>query len=771
MSNSRLIRAIQRFVALSSFAYGLLGAGTVLAECTTNVCIPDLCPSGYSGACCVIAGSHQLDDGCVLAFGSQTVTVTGSATLAAAAAGGSFRISADNLVVQGLLQAPGGTFGVTPTIGITLSGRLQIQSVANSPGTINLQAAGTNNPGSLDIVAQGSIELFGKDVSADQGTAAYGGDISITGASIAITSPVHSKGVAGGGGGDIRLVATSGDVTVGNELNASCSGADGGAGGIAITAAGAINASAVLEARGSLGSSGGSIDLSAGKDVNVTANMTASGSGLDADGGAISVVAGRAHNIVLTNTLDVRSLSASGFSDGIITLGPACSVKVSGALLSRNTSLDSGTNSIEYYGSLDVGGATLFADDDGGNLVSCRCIDANLDGVCDLPLQCTSDPSLIGATINPALAISAVLSPPCTCGDGVLDPGEQCDDGNSADGDCCSSFCLFEPHESACADDGSICTVDYCDGAGNCIHPVPTGAPVCTASPTATPTNTPTVTPTTTVTPTPPARSPTPTMTPTVTDTATVTFTTTRTATPTATPTTPLDPFVCYATHTAAGSAPFTPATGLSVVDQFRSTIADVLNPVTLCNPTNVNDAEGAAITHRDHLRGYKRKPGSGATPFVKVPNQRVVNQFGPLVVDVIKPVRLLLPSAASLVRQPPMPTTPAVDHFQCYAVRTSSRTPKFAPVLGLTTIQDQFETVTVDVTKPTRLCVPVNVEDGEPGAETHAALLMCYKIKAVVGSPPFSPVAPVYVTDELASASLAVLKPKELCVPSELNP
>jgi cysteine-rich repeat protein len=39
------------------------------------------------------------------------------------------------------------------------------------------------------------------------------------------------------------------------------------------------------------------------------------------------------------------------------------------------------------------------------------------------------------------------------CGNGVLDPGEQCDDGNFTDGDCCPSTCLFatckQPVESA----------------------------------------------------------------------------------------------------------------------------------------------------------------------------------------------------------------------------------------------------------------------------------------------------------------------------------
>src|SRR5262249_54074864 len=33
---------------------------------------------------------------------------------------------------------------------------------------------------------------------------------------------------------------------------------------------------------------------------------------------------------------------------------------------------------------------------------------------------------------------------PTHCGDGHLDPGEDCDDGNLVDGDCCSAACTFE---------------------------------------------------------------------------------------------------------------------------------------------------------------------------------------------------------------------------------------------------------------------------------------------------------------------------------------
>jgi len=56
-----------------------------------------------------------------------------------------------------------------------------------------------------------------------------------------------------------------------------------------------------------------------------------------------------------------------------------------------------------------------------------------------------------------------------TCGDGILDGGEQCDDGNNANGDCCSSVCTFEVAGSPCTGT-SLCSVaGQCDGAGSCV--------------------------------------------------------------------------------------------------------------------------------------------------------------------------------------------------------------------------------------------------------------------------------------------------------------
>src|SRR5436309_5355538 len=54
------------------------------------------------------------------------------------------------------------------------------------------------------------------------------------------------------------------------------------------------------------------------------------------------------------------------------------------------------------------------------------------------------------------------------CGDGVVQPGEDCDPG-AATSDCCSAACRFEPAGAAC-DDRNACTEsDSCDGLGVCV--------------------------------------------------------------------------------------------------------------------------------------------------------------------------------------------------------------------------------------------------------------------------------------------------------------
>jgi cysteine-rich repeat protein len=56
------------------------------------------------------------------------------------------------------------------------------------------------------------------------------------------------------------------------------------------------------------------------------------------------------------------------------------------------------------------------------------------------------------------------------CGNGTLDADEQCDDGNNANGDCCSAGCRLDPVATPCTGDRNVCTDDMCNGTGTCEH-------------------------------------------------------------------------------------------------------------------------------------------------------------------------------------------------------------------------------------------------------------------------------------------------------------
>ncbi|HEY2387339.1 MAG TPA: hypothetical protein VGK30_10280 [Candidatus Binatia bacterium] len=78
--------------------------------------------------------------------------------------------------------------------------------------------------------------------------------------------------------------------------------------------------------------------------------------------------------------------------------------------------------------------------------------------------------TLLGPQPGPNVLDNLAIVVQC-CGNGTVDSGELCDDGNTLDGDCCSSTCQFEASGSFCPADYDFCTSDVCDGAGSCTHP------------------------------------------------------------------------------------------------------------------------------------------------------------------------------------------------------------------------------------------------------------------------------------------------------------
>src|SRR5262245_18165652 len=73
------------------------------------------------------------------------------------------------------------------------------------------------------------------------------------------------------------------------------------------------------------------------------------------------------------------------------------------------------------------------------------------------------DQASIGETVGHI--VDAAIVGAC-CGDGVIEPGEQCDDGNTDNGDCCSATCQFEPAGTTCRPAAGLCDLaEVCTGS------------------------------------------------------------------------------------------------------------------------------------------------------------------------------------------------------------------------------------------------------------------------------------------------------------------
>jgi len=77
-------------------------------------------------------------------------------------------------------------------------------------------------------------------------------------------------------------------------------------------------------------------------------------------------------------------------------------------------------------------------------------------------------------------------------------------------------------------------------------------------------------------------------------------------------------------------------------------------------------------------------------TPFTRLTNKTITNQFGSIVLDLVRRDVLMVPSAMSLVGRRPLPL-PTIDHYQCYRTKqaTGSRVQQ-----DQREVQDQLETV-----------------------------------------------------------------------------
>ena len=210
---------------------------------------------------------------------------------------------------------------------------------------------------------------------------------------------------------------------------------------------------------------------------------------------------------------------------------------------------------------------------------------------------------------------------------------------------------------------------------------------------------------------------------------------------------TPTDHFQCYETH-----RPSLDRTGISLTDQFGASTVTIKRAKRICAPANKNGEDATAPYHAAHLTSYTIKQTSPR--FARVRNVTVTDQFGSLVLDIVKPDRLLVPTSKSLTQTPPALTDP-LDHFKCYRVQGTRFRRAEIPV------ETQFGSVTVDIKRPLHLCAPVD-KNGE-GVRDPIAHLMCYRVCG-----PAATVRPeVFTRNQIQSDAFLVYGVRELCVPA----
>lgn len=220
------------------------------------------------------------------------------------------------------------------------------------------------------------------------------------------------------------------------------------------------------------------------------------------------------------------------------------------------------------------------------------------------------------------------------------------------------------------------------------------------------------------------------------------------------------DHYKCYRSKQIA--PPFTPVSGVTLVDQFESTTETIRRPDQFCNPV-AKDGGGIGIAApindpTAHLNCYRTKRAPGTPKFQKQIID-VENQFGPQTLLLNKPHSLCVPAEKDMV-----PSALEINHFKCYRAKTARGTPKFEQ--QVVTLEDQFETKDTTVKKPYVFCNPVD-KNGE-GIEDPTNHLTCYKIRRVASESKF-PGRSVVVSDQFGDLGVTAKLGHSgmLCVPT----
>jgi cysteine-rich repeat protein len=308
----------------------------------------------------------------------------------------------------------------------------------------------TSNLGSITLA--GTIAGQGASVPADEGGAGGGASVTLQAQNAVTISGLVTitGGSPDGEGGDFEADAGT-TITQSNAIVADGNGVDGFGGSVTYNAGGNVTTNKISLIGGSIG--GGAVSVTTLGDVTIPQSIIgdAGGSSLEGygQGGSVSV-SGR--NVTVSAVVRMNSASQFdlGAAGGLIAL-QGCNVTETATGELRAVG-PLGSIDLAASGQLTVAGKVLGATSVPPTAITFRYRD---------PLH---PPITAGATITPAAVVTPDPTlPPCPsagafCGDGNVDPNEQCDDGNATSCDGCSNICQTE----GCGN-GKVECAEQCD--------------------------------------------------------------------------------------------------------------------------------------------------------------------------------------------------------------------------------------------------------------------------------------------------------------------
>ena len=414
-------------------------AGAVLIAPTATLNFSGGVPDGDGGEIDIIAEGIFEGDGVRI---EAPVNVSGPTN---GGSGGSFSVDSFGPVdVRASINASatdGGEVTISSTIGsVTVAQAVTINasgSGLNGGGGSICLASAQERFGSSPIVTIASGNLLAIGGSSAPAGGGSGGSIEVIGLdAVRIAGTASADGGNGGGaGGSVDVTALDGSAFIDGTLRARGVGAAGGSVAVDATRI-EVAAGALIDVGGNGGTETGTdIGLTAsGGSVLVTGNLTATGS--PGAGGLIEILSDRTVAIGGTVT------ATGGAQPGGRVLVEGCSVLVCGFNAEPDlcfgrtgvvTTLGpNGTNRLTGRDEVGVFGSMTAQAQTGRNELVVR-----------PPVN--DNAVVLGTTTPAAVRVPDTTLQACpACGDGIVQPPETCDDGNTVSGDGCSADCQLE---------------------------------------------------------------------------------------------------------------------------------------------------------------------------------------------------------------------------------------------------------------------------------------------------------------------------------------